>query len=70
MIGKGDAASLLHLDGVPVGGLENWRDGKGCEFCRFDLGRALTPIYSLTSDSSHPTARRPRGAAPGVGSAR
>lgn len=29
--GKGDAAYLLHLDGVPAGGLENWRDGRGWE---------------------------------------
>ena len=27
--GKGDAAYLLHLDGVPAAGLENWRDGNG-----------------------------------------
>jgi len=40
--GKSDAAYLLHLDGVPAGGLENWRDGKGWESWRFDLGRALT----------------------------
>jgi putative DNA primase/helicase len=40
--GKGDAAYLLHLDGVPAGGLENWRDGKGWESWRFDIGRALT----------------------------
>ena len=41
--GKGDAAYLLHLDGIPAGGLENWRDGKGWESWRFDIGRALTP---------------------------
>jgi putative DNA primase/helicase len=29
--GKGDAAYQLHLDGIPAGGLENWRDGKGWE---------------------------------------
>ena len=40
--GKGDAAYLLHLDGISAGGLENWRDGKGWESWRFDLGRALT----------------------------
>jgi putative DNA primase/helicase len=40
--GKGDAAYLLHLDGVPAGGLENWRDGLGWETWRFDLGRTLT----------------------------
>jgi putative DNA primase/helicase len=41
--GKGDAAYLLHLDGIPAGGLENWRDGKGWESWRVDIGRALTP---------------------------
>ena len=41
--GKGDAAYLLHLDGIPAGGLENWRDGKGWEPWRLDIGRALTP---------------------------
>ena len=40
--GKGDAAYLLHLDGVPAGGLENWRDGKVWGSWRFDLGRVLT----------------------------
>lgn len=29
--GKGDAAYLLHLNGIPAGGLENWRDGRGWE---------------------------------------
>jgi len=24
--GRGDAAYVLHLDGIPAGGLENWRD--------------------------------------------
>jgi phage/plasmid primase-like uncharacterized protein len=37
--GRGDAAYLLHLDGIPAGGLENWRDGKGCESWRSDTGR-------------------------------
>ena len=41
--GKGDAAYLLHLTGIPAGGLENWRDGKGWESWRFDIGRTLTP---------------------------
>jgi len=40
--GKGDAAYLLQLDGIPAGGMENWRDGKGWESWRLDLGRALT----------------------------
>ncbi len=29
--GRGDAAYLLHLDGVAAGGLENHRDGRGWE---------------------------------------
>lgn len=41
--GTGDAAYLLHLDGIPAGGLENWRDGKGWERWRFDPGGALAP---------------------------
>src|SRR4249919_2502423 len=40
--GKGDAAYLLHLDGIPAGGMENWRDGKGWETWRLDVERPLT----------------------------
>jgi putative DNA primase/helicase len=40
---KGDGAYLLHLDGIPAGGFENWRDGKGWENWRGDIGRKLTP---------------------------
>ena len=39
--GKGDAAYLLHLDGIPAGILENHRDGLGWEKWRADLGRPL-----------------------------
>ena len=39
--GKGDAAYLLHLDGIPAGGFENHRDGLGWEKWRADLGRPL-----------------------------
>ena len=41
--GKGDAAYILHLDGLPAGGFENHRDGIGWETWRADLGRLLTP---------------------------
>ena len=27
--GKGDGCYLLHLDGIPAGGFNNWRDGEG-----------------------------------------
>lgn len=40
--GRGDAAYLLHLDGNPTGGLENWRDGRGWETWRHDSGRVPT----------------------------
>jgi phage/plasmid primase-like uncharacterized protein len=39
---KGDAAYLLHLDGLPAGGFQNWRDGLGWEDWRADAGRPLT----------------------------
>jgi putative DNA primase/helicase len=41
--GKGDAAYLLHLDGIAAGGFENWRDGFDWENWRADIGRTLTP---------------------------
>ena len=41
--GRGDAAYLLHLDGTPAGGFENWRDGHGWETWRHDSGQVLTP---------------------------
>jgi putative DNA primase/helicase len=40
--GRGDAANLLHLDGVPAGGMENWRDGLGWQAWRLDIGRTLS----------------------------
>lgn len=39
---KLDGAYLLHLDGIPAGGFENWRDGRGWENWRADLGRQLS----------------------------
>jgi len=58
--GKGDAAYLLHLDGIPAGGLENWRDGKGWESWRVDIGRALTPaeLDALRRNAETANARR------------
>jgi len=41
--GKRDGAYLLHLDGIPAGGFQNWRDGLGWEDWRTDIGRRLTP---------------------------
>ncbi len=40
---KKDGAYLLHLDGVPAGGFQNFRDGLDWENWRADIGRQLTP---------------------------
>ena len=42
--GKGDAAYVLHLDGIPAGGFQNWRDGLGWEDWCADVGRSLTTV--------------------------
>ncbi len=41
--GHGDAAYLLHLDGTPAGGFENWRDGLGWETWHHESGQVTTP---------------------------
>jgi len=41
--GKKDGAYLLHLDGVPAGGFQNFKDGLEWENWRADIGRQLTP---------------------------
>lgn len=41
--GRSDGAYLLHLDGIPAGGFQNWRDGIGWEDWRAEIGRRLTP---------------------------
>ncbi len=60
--GKGDAAYLLHLDGVPAGGFENWRDGLGWENWRADMGRILTPAEQAAQRMKIEAARREREA--------
>jgi len=41
--GRGDAAYLLHEDGIPAGGFENHRDGQGWQNWRANVGRRLSP---------------------------
>ena len=60
--GKGDAAYLIHLDGIPAGGFENWRDGLGWENWRADMGRALTPAEEAANRAKVEAARREREA--------
>lgn len=40
--GKGDASYLLHSDGIPAGGFQNWRDGQGWQLWRANIGRRLS----------------------------
>ncbi|GHU20032.1 hypothetical protein FACS189475_08270 [Betaproteobacteria bacterium] len=60
--GKGDAAYLLHLDGIPAGGFENWRDGLGWQNWRADIGRILTPDEEAAHKAITEAARRAREA--------
>ncbi len=60
--GKGDAAYLLHLNGVPAGGFENWHDGLGWESWRADLGRTLLPAEEAAYRAKIEAARREREA--------
>jgi putative DNA primase/helicase len=60
--GKGDAAYLLHLDGIPAGGFENWRDGLGWQNWRADMGRTLTPAEEAAHWARIEAARREREA--------
>ena len=49
--GKGDASYLLHLDGIPAGGFQNWRDGLGWQDWRANIGRTLTPAEKAAQDA-------------------
>lgn len=60
--GKGDATYLLHLDGIPAGGFENWRDGLGWENWRADMGRTLTTAEDAAHRARIEAARREREA--------
>lgn len=60
--GKGDAAYLLHLDGIPAGGFENHRDGLDWENWRADTGRALTPAEEAEHRAKLEASRQQREA--------
>ncbi|MDD2990798.1 MAG: DUF927 domain-containing protein [Zoogloea sp.] len=47
--GRKDGAYLLHLDGVPAGGFQNFKDGLEWENWRADIGRQLTPEEEAAS---------------------
>jgi putative DNA primase/helicase len=60
--GKKDGAYLLHLDGVPAGGFQNFRDGLDWENWRADIGRQLTPEEESTARVRMETQRAEREA--------
>lgn len=60
--GENDGAYLLHLDGIPAGGFENWRDGEGWENWRADIGRTLTPEEEAAHRSHSEAMRKAREA--------
>lgn len=60
--GKGDGAYLLHLDGIPAGGFENWRDGLGWQNWRADLGRPLSLSEKAAYEAKIKAARKARAA--------
>jgi uncharacterized protein (DUF927 family)/phage/plasmid primase-like uncharacterized protein len=60
--GKDDGAYLLHLDGIPAGGFENWRDGLGWQNWRADPGRTLTPTEEAAHQGKIEAARQQREA--------
>lgn len=60
--GKGDGAYLLHLDGVPAGGIENHRDGLGWQNWRADVGRKLTLAEKAAHRAKIEAARKEREA--------
>ena len=55
--GRGDGAYILHLDGLPAGGFQNWQDGLGWEDWRVDLGRKFT-LEELAAQRKHLEADR------------
>ncbi len=58
--GKGDAAYLLHLDGIPAGGFENWRDGFGWENWRAEIDQTLSPAEEAAHRAKLERSRRER----------
>jgi phage/plasmid primase-like uncharacterized protein len=47
-----DGAYLLHLDGIPAGYIENFRDGHGPETWRADIGRGLNDAETKAQTES------------------
>lgn len=59
--GKGDARYMLHLDGIPAGGFQDWRNG-GWQSWRADIARKLTPTEEAAHKTRIEVARKEREA--------
>ena len=57
--GRRDAAYLLHLDGLPTGGMENWRDGLGWQAWRLDIGRTLSAGGARSASAARTSRQHP-----------
>jgi putative DNA primase/helicase len=60
--GKNDASYLLHQEGLPAGGFQNWRDGLGWQDWRADTCRAWTPFEEAEHRARMEAARQQRQA--------
>ncbi len=60
--GKKDGAYILHLDGIPAGGFQNHKDGKGWENWCADIGREFTPQENIAYKQKMVTMKREREA--------
>lgn len=58
--GKKSASYLLHLDGIPAGGFENWRDGLGWQNWCANIGRPLVPGEEAEQQAKSDAAQRER----------
>ncbi|MDR1227946.1 MAG: AAA family ATPase [Azoarcus sp.] len=58
--GKSDASYLLHREGIPAGGFQNWRDGLGWQDWRVDTDRVPTPAEGTAHRARIESAQRQR----------
>jgi len=58
--GGTDAAYLFHADGIPSGGFQNWRNGRGWQSWRADIGRHPTEEERRAQRAIRAACRRER----------
>ena len=60
--GKGDACYILHLDGRPAGGFQNWRDGMGWQTWTAETNQTFTAEDQAASRKRQASMKREREA--------